>query len=140
MMNRPAMILLFMAVVFTAFMSCTDGKKDMKNKSNNLYSAEISLSDSVFNFGHIAEREEPYSSTFTFINTGKVPAVVLHAVPSCRCTSVAYGREPVAAGDTGTITVFFDSKESGKGFFSKSVKLRFNSMKTYQVKVEGIVE
>ncbi|MEL7422794.1 MAG: DUF1573 domain-containing protein [Bacteroidota bacterium] len=70
---------------------------------------EIVFAETVFDFGTIVEGEL-VAHTYNFTNTGSVPLVISGAKGSCGCTVPAWSREPIAPGDTGQITVEFNSK------------------------------
>lgn len=120
--------------------ACQRNRPTGKSPELDVYSAEVTFEDSIHHFGRLPQREEPYSCSFSFVNTGKVPVVVLHADPSCRCTSVVYNKKPVPVNGKDSIVILFDSEESGKGYFGKTVRVRFNSDKIYTLKLDGSVE
>ncbi|MEL7251960.1 MAG: DUF1573 domain-containing protein [Bacteroidota bacterium] len=70
---------------------------------------EIVFAETVFDFGTIVEGEL-VAHTYNFTNTGSVPLVIASAKGSCGCTVPAWSREPIAPGETGQITVEFNSK------------------------------
>ena len=88
----------------------------------------------------INSKIEPYFHSFSFSNYGEVPAVILQVNPSCKCTKVKYNKAPIPIGSTDSICVYFNSKESGKGYFDKAVKVRINSSKIYTLRIRGMVE
>ncbi len=47
---------------------------------------------------------------FQFTNEGEAPLIIQSAVGSCGCTVPTYTREPIAPGESGELTVAFDSK------------------------------
>lgn len=69
--------------------------------------------------------------TFTFINTGKKPLVVLRAVSSCGCTEPKHTLEPVMPGDTGRVTVGYRGEGQRLGYFRKSVTVYTNEPRSY---------
>ena len=63
----------------------------------------------MHDFGTIAEGER-VQTVFSFTNTGKSDLVIVDARGSCGCTVPSYPKNtPIAPGDTGEITVSFDS-------------------------------
>jgi hypothetical protein len=73
----------------------------------------IAFGDPVFNFGLISEGEV-IDHTFSFKNTGKSPLVISHIEGSCGCTVMRdWPKEPIAPGDSGEISVEFNSKNKG---------------------------
>ena len=59
-------------------------------------------------FGAFDEDLGPVSTVFKLVNTGDSPVSILSAHASCGCTSPQYTRDPIAPGDTATITVTYD--------------------------------
>lgn len=91
---------------------------------NNGKLPTMSFSDTNHDFGTIQQGEK-VSYTFKFKNTGNADLVISSAVGSCGCTVPHYPKGTVAAGDTGTVDVTFDS--SGKqGKVIKSVTIVTN--------------
>jgi hypothetical protein len=62
-----------------------------------------------YEFGEIVEGEK-VSQVFTFTNTGEEPLILSNARGSCGCTVPKWPREPIAPGETASITVEFNSK------------------------------
>lgn len=73
-----------------------------------------------WSYGNIREDGGPVSHVFGFTNRGRNPVVIERATASCGCTTPQYPRNPVAAGETGSITVTFDPM-GYPGDFSKSI-------------------
>lgn len=93
--------------------------------------------DSIHDFGILKNDSLIQCYEFIFKNTSNVPAVVLNVTPSCKCTSAEYSKEPIMPGKSGKITVIYDGNKDNPGFFDKSVRVRFNSLKTYNLRVQG---
>jgi hypothetical protein len=68
----------------------------------------VQVIDTVINFGQVNEGEVVERS-FRFKNTGDHPLVVHSAKAACGCTVPEKPERPIAAGETGTIKVKFDS-------------------------------
>lgn len=75
---------------------------------------------SEWDFGDIREDGGSVSHVFAFTNEGATPTVIDRVVASCGCTTSAYLRRPVAAGERASITVTFDPM-GYPGSFSKSI-------------------
>ena len=56
-------------------------------------------------FGAFDEDMGKVSCDFKVVNTGDEPLMILAARATCGCTVPAYTRDPIAPGDTATITV-----------------------------------
>ncbi len=74
----------------------------------------ISFIESTFDFGTI-ESGAVVIHVFTFTNIGEEPLILTSAKGSCGCTVPQWPREPLAPGETASITVEFNSKnKAGK--------------------------
>lgn len=85
----------------------------------------IEFTETTFDFGTIEEGEK-VSHTFKFKNTGSEPLIFSNAKGSCGCTVPTWPREPIAVGDTGEVTVEFNSKNK-KGKRNQKVTLTGNT-------------
>lgn len=63
----------------------------------------------TYDFGTVTEGEI-VTKTFEFTNTGNEPMIVSDAKGSCGCTVPSKPTAPIAPGETGEITVQFNSK------------------------------
>lgn len=80
-----------------------DGLEDTVNV------AKMSFAEPDFNFGTVATGTE-VTNDFAFTNTGKVPLLIADARSTCGCTVPDWPRTPIAPGDSGVISVVFDTK------------------------------
>lgn len=71
--------------------------------------AKMTFKETNYNFGTIKEGKV-VSHVYTFTNTGKVPLVINDARSTCGCTVPKWPEEPIPPGDSGKISVRFDSK------------------------------
>ncbi len=78
-----------------------------------------------FDFGTVQDGEK-VSHTYTFKNTGSEPLILSNAKGSCGCTVPSWPREPIAPGETGEITVEFNSKNK-KGRRNQKVTITANT-------------
>ena len=86
----------------------------------------ITFAETFHDFGNV-EEGRVVEHTFTFTNEGEGPLIISNAQGSCGCTVPEWPREPIAPGETGTITVSFNSTgRSGKQ--DKRVTLTTNAM------------
>lgn len=88
--------------------------------------AVISFDKTKHNFGRIKDGEK-VTTTFKFKNTGKVPLIIRDAVGSCGCTVPAWPTEPIPVGESGSITVTFDS-QGKSGQTEKTVTVTANTL------------
>lgn len=66
--------------------------------------------------------------TFDFTNTGSEPLIIQNAKGSCGCTVPSWPKEPLAPGETASITVKYDTKRPGA--INKSVTITSNAVNT----------
>jgi hypothetical protein len=64
---------------------------------------------------------------FPFTNTGKSPLKILKVKSSCGCTVPTYPKEEIMPGETGEISVKYNTSKPGR--FSKSISIFTNTAK-----------
>lgn len=62
---------------------------------------------------------------YLLVNVGDQPLLLLDAEVACDCTRAEWMSQPIAPGDSSTVTVFFDTK-SAYGRQDRTVVLRSN--------------
>ncbi|MEL7021356.1 MAG: DUF1573 domain-containing protein [Bacteroidota bacterium] len=85
----------------------------------------ITFAETEFNFGTVTEGEK-VSHTYSFTNTGAEPLILSNAKGSCGCTVPQWPKEPIAPGESGEITVEFNSKNK-KGQRNQKVTVTANT-------------
>ncbi|MDJ1484447.1 DUF1573 domain-containing protein [Cytophagaceae bacterium YF14B1] len=73
--------------------------------------AAFSFTSRWYDFGDVIQGEK-VTHTFPFKNTGKDPLIISVVQPTCGCTVTEWTRTPIPPGQSGDITVTFDSKSS----------------------------
>ncbi|WP_116127400.1 DUF1573 domain-containing protein [Lewinella sp. IMCC34183] len=68
----------------------------------------MNFAETSFNFGEVTEGEI-ITHTYAFTNTGEEPLIITDAKGSCGCTVPSRPTAPIAPGETGEITVRFDT-------------------------------
>lgn len=71
--------------------------------------AKMSFEEETFNFGEVKEGAI-VKHTYNFTNTGKVPLVISDASSTCGCTVPTWPKAPIAPGETGEISVEFNTQ------------------------------
>lgn len=86
---------------------------------------EIVFSEPEFDFGKVAVGEK-ITHSYEFVNNGKAMLQIGQVTPSCGCTTLKdWPQGPIAPGESGKITVEFNSAEfSGK--VEKSIQVSTN--------------
>lgn len=140
----------FLAIMMLAFLaSCQQGNQDVRDAARQDIATNavqpqpatpapaqqpavpagpttsIEFAETTFDFGTVDEGAK-VSHTFKFTNTGSEPLIFSNAKGSCGCTVPTWPREPIAVGDTGEITVEFNSKNK-KGKRNQKVTLTGNT-------------
>lgn len=82
----------------------------------------LAFDATTFDFGEIAEGAEA-TTTFAFTNAGTTPLRLVEVQPSCGCTAPNWSRDAIAPGESGTITVAYDS-EGRPGSFARGILVR----------------
>lgn len=92
---------------------------------NGLSTAEMTFKqDMVYDFGKIKHFGNG-TVEFEFKNTGKDPLVITNVKSSCGCTVPTYPKEPIKKGETGKISVKYDTGRMGT--FDKSITVYSNA-------------
>ncbi len=91
----------------------------------NVSNAEMTFKeDLTFDFGKIAENSDG-THEFVFKNTGKDPLIITNVKSSCGCTVPTYPEKPIKKGETGKISVKYDTKRIG--VFTKTITVYSNA-------------
>lgn len=100
--------------------------------------SEVFLLEKDYDFGVIKEIAGPANGSVRMVNSGPEEIVITGARPSCGCTGVDYPKEPVAPGDTVTISFTYDP-EGRPGKFRKSIRVYTGTTDTYRIGIRGTV-
>ena len=87
---------------------------------------KIEFDMEVWEFGEINEGDV-VDTVFTFKNTGNEPLIISNAKAGCGCTVPQWPKEPIGPGESGTISVKFNSKNK-PGPQNKNVTLTMNTI------------
>ncbi|GAA4088413.1 DUF1573 domain-containing protein [Mucilaginibacter panaciglaebae] len=98
--------LLLATLMAGTLMACNQKKKADINYTTD--GSDIKYESPTYDFGKIKQGES-VSHSFKFTNTGKSPLIIVSAVASCGCTTPNWPKSPVMPGDTGSISVTFNS-------------------------------
>lgn len=100
--------------------------------------AEIVWLEKDYDFGLMKEEAGKKTGHARFINTGPEEICITGVRPSCGCTSATYPEEPLAPGDTATISFTYDPK-GRPGRFAKTVRVYVGDKDTYIIRIKGNV-
>lgn len=94
--------------------------------------------ETTHDFGAFNEELGFVRCTFKAVNTGDEPLIVLSARANCGCTKPRYDAEPIAPGDTLTVSVAYDAK-GRPGRFEKKVYVATNTGTQATLRIKGTV-
>lgn len=100
--------------------------------------ATIGFNQTEFNFGKLQFKNE-VECVFEFHNTGTSPLIIYDVKPSCGCTAADWTKKPLKSGNSGEITIKYDS--AFPGMFNKEVIVFFNGQESpVTLRIKGQVE
>lgn len=94
---------------------------------------EITFQSEVYDYGDI-ELGSDGMSTFTFINTGEQPLIIMDAKSTCGCLVVTYPKDPIMSGQTVEIKGRYDTKRRGP--FTKYIIVTTNAKNNSVVRLK----
>ena len=92
---------------------------------------KIVFTDTTFDFGTITEGAK-VTHVFKFKNEGQGDLIIASATASCGCTKPTFPHEVKHPGDTGSISVTFDSSNK-QGKLDKRITIVSNSQPPYRL-------
>src|SRR5690606_20450709 len=126
-------ILTFATIAFLA--SCNNSKQESNYQDSSAVNTEVftesgapimKFQEEVYDFGKVKDGEK-VSYDFSFKNEGNTPLIIKDATATCGCTVPEWPKQPVAPGESGKISVIFDT--SGKsGLQDKVVTITANTV------------
>ncbi|MDR1414603.1 MAG: DUF1573 domain-containing protein [Odoribacteraceae bacterium] len=99
---------------------------------------KILFTEKTHDFGRIEATGGSLSHTFTFVNKGSVPVLIIDAETSCGCTVPEWSNHPVLPGDRGTLTVNL-SPAGLSGRFTKRITVYSSGNTTTRLEISGEV-
>jgi hypothetical protein len=136
-------------VLCVFFASCENKERKVTSDLLNFPSAEngevqgdlpeISFEEGEFNFGRVAVGEK-ITHAYSFVNKGKADLQIAQVTPSCGCTTLKdWPKEPIAPGQSGVITVEFNSA-GFSGNIEKTIQVATNGIpRDFYLKLKGEV-
>ena len=101
--------------------------------------ARLVFEPDTWDFGTIRESDGRVSHTFTGVNRGDKPLVILDVVTSCGCTVPEFSRQPITPGGKTQVTVTYDPMNR-PGTFTKELWVYSNERKKVaSITVQGNV-
>jgi hypothetical protein len=96
---------------------------DGKNEKTRM--PKIEFEQTHHDFGKLIQGEK-VSFTYKFKNTGNATLVISSVIPGCNCTVAQFTQTPVAQGESGSVTVNFNT-ETKKGLVNSSIVVQANT-------------
>ncbi len=115
-------------VVISAFLICgaLHCAAQQPSEASAGKTAVLTFESMSHDFGTLQFKGEPVTHDFAFTNTGDAPLVIIRAEVSCRCLKVAYPKKPVAAGESGVVSVTY-TPDKYTGEFYNSIDIFSNA-------------
>jgi hypothetical protein len=118
-MKKLSFFLWVFALLF--FWGCHKATKPLANKKET---AAIEFEKTEHDFGTLKQGGNG-SYDFVFKNTGKEPLILTNVRPSCGCTASEWPKDPIPSGQSGRITVKYNTRITGS--FAKSISVYSNA-------------
>lgn len=93
-----------------------------------LFGGRAEFDKTVHDFGKFTVNDGPQKCIFNVTNKGSEPLTILSAISSCGCTNVAWTRESLKPGETGTIEASYKN-EDGPYPFDKTLIVYLSDVK-----------
>lgn len=98
----------------------------------------INFLEKSHDFGTVKEEDGPIKYEFKFTNNGTEPVQILNVKASCGCTTPAWSREPIPAGESGFIQAQYNPRNR-PGRFNKSLTVTTSINETIRLYISGEV-
>ena len=131
-------LFLFSLLIVISIMSCntpstkTGGEYNIDNPANaenpdesNNGLPSIDFEDTEFNFGTVIQGEK-VSHSFVFKNNGDGNLIISNVKASCGCTVPKWTKEPIKAGQDGTIEIVMANKQKQQKYIRTQVQMLQN--------------
>ena len=111
-------------VLVFAFVLGANAQSNKAEKKSNAAQAETSFEKLEHDYGRV-EQGGNGGTEFKYKNTGKVPLILSKVRSSCGCTVPSWSKEPLMPGQTGSITVKYNTNNVGQ--INKSITVESNA-------------
>lgn len=91
----------------------------------NTKEPKIVFETTEHDFGKMLQGEK-VSYTYKFKNEGNAPLLITTVEKTCGCTNITFPKTPMKPGESGTISIIYDS-DGHKGIQNKSVVVKANT-------------
>lgn len=124
-MKKVFGLVVLMMMTMSSFLYAQDEKKDEK-ATEVLPGPAITFEETTHDFGDIFQGDK-VSYVFKFENTGDEPLIITDVRVTCGCTVPDWPRDPIAPGESASLTVKFNSAGK-KGRQNKVISVVSNSV------------
>lgn len=100
---------------------------------------QLDFEPSAWDFGTILERDGRVSHTFTGVNRGDKPLVILDVVTTCGCTVPDFSKKPILPGEKTQVTVTYDPANRPGSFIKELWVYSSDKRKVATLTVRGSV-
>ena len=107
-----------------------------QHKAANSLRAALKFNQTTHNFNKIFYSSEG-THNFKFVNTGNEPLLLSRPRSSCGCTVPTWPKAPILPGDSGVISVTYNTHIIGR--FNKTVTVYSNAEKPVVLHIQGEV-
>ena len=111
-------------VLVFAFVLGANAQSNKAEQKSNAAQAEISFEKLEHDYSRVEQGGNGVTE-FKYKNTGKVPLMLSKVRSSCGCTVPSWSKEPLMPGQTGTITVKYNTNNVGQ--INKSITVESNA-------------
>jgi hypothetical protein len=132
--------ILYQSIIISfifVFASCANQNKDeidssivnipvsAEGKNEKARMPKFEFEQTHHDFGKLIQGEK-VSYTYKFKNAGNAMLVISSVLPGCNCTVAQFTQTPIAPGESGSVTVNFNS-ETKKGLVNSTIVVQANT-------------
>ncbi|WP_298897401.1 DUF1573 domain-containing protein [uncultured Psychroserpens sp.] len=119
-MKRTLNIAVLLVLTFSLFNAAAPVNYDIYSTKV----AVIKFKTEVVDYGTITQNSDG-TRLFSFTNTGDAPLLITNVKASCGCTVPSYSKAPILPGESGELSIKYDTKRLGA--FTKTITVTSNA-------------
>ncbi|WP_298761959.1 DUF1573 domain-containing protein [uncultured Psychroserpens sp.] len=119
-MKRTLNIAILLVLTFSLFNAAAPVNYDIYSTKV----AVIKFKTEVVDYGTITQNSDG-TRLFSFTNTGDAPLLITNVKASCGCTVPSYSKAPILPGESGELSIKYDTKRLGA--FTKTITVTSNA-------------
>lgn len=117
---KQTMKITFLLVLALSFFNAAPAK--LSNYNSKV--ATIKFKTEIVDYGTIVQNSNG-ERLFYFTNTGNAPLLITNVKTSCGCSVPSYSKTPILPGETGELSIKYDTKRLGA--FTKTITVISNA-------------